>query len=71
MTRKNRQPDSFKALHTSAPDPADVIFRREAFVDGTARIKQGQSVSYELALGEDGLWYAVNIIIEDDEPKPD
>lgn len=71
MTRKDRQPESFKALHTSTPDPADVIFRREAFVDGAARIKQGQSVSYELALGEDGLWYAVNILIEDDEPKPD
>ncbi len=71
MTRKDRQPESFKALHTSAPDPADVIFRREAFVDGTAQIKEGQSVSYELIQGDDGLWYAVDIIIEDDEPKAD
>ncbi|MEN5240669.1 MULTISPECIES: hypothetical protein [Pseudomonas] len=48
------------------PSESEVIFLQSAVGDGTAIIREGQLVSYDLAQGPDGLWYAVNIVIEDE-----
>lgn len=49
-----------------APAESEVIFLQSAVGDSTAIIREGQLVSYDLAQGPDGLWYAVNIVIEDE-----
>ncbi|WP_317657870.1 hypothetical protein [Pseudomonas sp. KU43P] len=43
-----------------------MVFFRGAVGDGSQVIREGQKVSYELLQGEDGLWYAVNLVIEDE-----
>ncbi|MCE1117152.1 MULTISPECIES: hypothetical protein [Pseudomonas] len=48
------------------PGESEVIFLQSAVGDGTAIIREGQQVSYDLAQGPDGLWYAINIVIEDE-----
>ncbi|MFJ3448578.1 cold-shock protein [Pseudomonas sichuanensis] len=48
------------------PHESEVIFLQGAVGDGKPVIREGQHVSYELAQGPDGLWYAVNIVIEDE-----
>jgi cold shock CspA family protein len=51
-----------------APQDGQLVFLKGAVGDGTPVIREGQRVSYELVQGLDGLWYAVNIVIEDEPP---
>ncbi|MDH0733026.1 hypothetical protein N5F23_22525 [Pseudomonas sichuanensis] len=48
------------------PGENEVIFLQGEVGDGTPVIREGQHVSYDLAQGVDGLWYAINIVIEDE-----
>ncbi|MFJ3076462.1 cold-shock protein [Pseudomonas sp. NPDC087029] len=51
-----------------APQEGQLVFLKDAVGDGTPVIREGQRVSYELVQGQDGLWYAINIVIEDEQP---
>lgn len=48
------------------PGEGQIAFLKGAVGNGTVVIREGQSVSYELAKGPDGLWYAINIVVEDE-----
>ncbi|MNG74265.1 hypothetical protein D3C76_478400 [compost metagenome] len=71
MSRKVRQPTTTLAEVDPAhvrPREGEVAFVRGAVGEAKPVIREGQAVSYELALGPDGLWYAVNIVIEGEPP---
>ena len=69
MPTKVRQPLGAADLQpdpdASAPGKGEVVFLRGAVGNGSQVIREGQTVSYEVVQGEDGLWYAVDIIILD------
>ena len=51
-----------------APGVGEVVFLRGDGGQGAPIIREGQHVSYEIEQREDGLFYAVNIVIEDEPP---
>jgi hypothetical protein len=51
-----------------APGVGEVVFLMGDGGQGAPIIREGQHVSYEIEQREDGLFYAVNIVIEDEPP---
>jgi cold shock CspA family protein len=53
---------------TSAENDQDIFFCVKPVEEGGPVIKPGQKVTYELMLGSDGHYYAINLqLIDDDE----
>lgn len=45
----------------------DIFFSVRPIEEGAPVIKPGQKVAYELMLGDDGQYYAINLQVIDDE----
>lgn len=54
-------------LPTADENERDIFFSVPPTREGGPVIKPGQKVSYELMLGDDGQYYAINLQVIDDE----
>jgi CspA family cold shock protein len=63
MPRKTPQTAISISSKTAAYDEQDIFFRSATTAQGGRRLREGQTVTYELVRGPGGDWQAVNIEI--------